>query len=552
MWSFRWPGRRSARTGTVAACAARFLRALRRMRAPGRRGGARCALGVLAVLLIVVASSVVSSVVSPSRLGITAEPVTRVLPFASDDVAAQQTALARLPAQYVAVTTLAHGEDIDAALRRLNLADPALQRTLRRDARARLLRTLGAGDDIQLRYDERRRLRALVVQIEDPASGAGAAAGAIAGSMAGSMARSMAGSMAGPAAGPVRGTRRIVVERAASGRFILSESFRPYDVYWRSRSGVIGTGFFTSMARAEVPGQIVAETLRLFRDRIDFRHGFQPGDAFRLVHEQLASDMGLARPGRILAVELQARGSWHRAIWHQPAQVSGIPWRDAAPVSDSATAHASAPTHASATAHAPTPATLPAVTGAGAGRYLTFEGVPLHAEPAWQMPVQTAGAIRVSSSFGIRLHPLSGDARHHEGVDLAAPRGTPVVAAAAGTIAFAGWRNGYGRLLVIRHAPPHSTYYAHLDSFAPGIREGRRVARGEAIAEVGSTGGATGPHLHFELRIADQPVDPSPALRQPATATALRGDALRAFRHAARPLLAQIARLRTLFPARES
>ncbi|MGI4983745.1 MAG: M23 family metallopeptidase, partial [Janthinobacterium lividum] len=407
-------------------------------------------------------------------------------------------------------------------LRRLGFADPALQHALRRDARAGPLRAVGAGNDMQLRYDERRRLRALIVQIEDPAPATGAGAGSP-NSSTGSPARSVAG------------VRRIAVERAASGRFTVSESFRPYDVYWRSRSGVIETGFFTSMARAGVPGQIVAGTLRLFRDRIDFRHGFRPGDAFRLIHEQLASDMGPNRPGRILAVELQARGSWHRAIWHRPAHVPDapdVPWRDAGPVA--------------------MPTTLPAF--GGAGRYLTFEGAPLHGEhreTAWHMPVQAPNAgARLSSAFGTRIHPLSGYSRQHQGIDLAAPRGTPVVAAAGGTITFAGWRNGYGRLLVVRHAPPYSTYYAHLDGFAPGIRAGRSVARGEPLGRVGSTGDATGPHLHFELRVADQPVDPTLALRQ-STPT-LQGDALRAFRRDARPLLAQIARLRILPADRES
>ncbi|MGI4860307.1 MAG: M23 family metallopeptidase [Janthinobacterium lividum] len=484
---------------------------------------ASCPRVASASIALSVALLITLSVVSSSNLGIAVGSVARALPVAAGDIAAQRTALARMPARYVAVTTLAHGEDIGAALRRLGFADTALQRALRRDARAgpsRALGTVGAGDDIQLHYDERRRLRALVVQLEDPAPAPGAVAAS-------------PGSFAGPMANAVAGVRRIAVERAASGRFTVSESFHPYDVYWRSRSGVIGTGFFTSMARAGVPGQIVAGTLRLFRDRIDFRHGFRPGDAFRLIHEQLASDMGSPRPGRILAVELQARGSWHRAIWHRPAHGPDMRWRDDGPAAPAM------------------PTTLPAL--AGEGRYLTFEGAPLHGETAWQMPVRasTAGA-RISSAFGMRIHPLSGYSRHHQGIDLAAPRGTPVVAAADGTIVFAGWRNGYGRLLVVRHAPPYSTYYAHLDGFAPGIRAGRPVARGEPLGRVGSTGDATGPHLHFELRAADRPVDPTLALRQSTPTPTLHGDALRAFRHDARPLLAQIARLRTLPTDRES
>ncbi|MCY0387352.1 M23 family metallopeptidase [Robbsia sp. Bb-Pol-6] len=491
-------------------------------RFPRTRRGAYVGLTTLVILVTL-------SIVSSSRLGVVDGYVTHVLPFPADDIATQQTALARMPAQYVAVTTLAHGEDIDAALRRMKLADPALQRTLRQDPDARTLRALGAGDDIHLRCDEQRRLQALVVQIESPVSKVSLTTG--------SGIRAMAGA--------VSGSRRVVVERTASGRFAVSETFQPHDAYWHFRSGVIGTGFFSSMARADVPGQIVAETLRLFRDRIDFRQGFRPGDAFHLIYEQLAGAMGPTRTGRLLAVELQARGTWHRAVWHPPARPPGEA-SPGTPPGDASPGGAS-PGEASRITAA---ATFPAVAGNG-GRYFTFEGAPLHREAAWHMPIRAPDAgARIASSFGVRIHPLSGYSRHHEGVDLAAPRGTAVAAAAPGTISFAGWRNGYGRLLVIRHAPPYSTYYAHLDSFAPGIRAGRPVARGETIGQVGSTGAATGPHLHFELRIADRPVDPMPELRQ--AATPLRGEALRAFRHAASPLLAQIARMRALPAGRES
>ncbi|MGI4985728.1 MAG: hypothetical protein ACRYGL_20750, partial [Janthinobacterium lividum] len=126
-----------------------------------RRGTSRPLAAPAIAIALPIALSIALSVVSSSNLGIAAGSVTRALPVAADDIAAQQTALARLPARYVAVTTLAHGEDIGAALRRLGFADPALQHALRRDARAGPLRAVGAGNDMQLRYDERRRLRAL-------------------------------------------------------------------------------------------------------------------------------------------------------------------------------------------------------------------------------------------------------------------------------------------------------------------------------------------------------------------------------------------------------
>lgn len=130
------------------------------------------------------------------------------------------------------------------------------------------------------------------------------------------------------------------------------------------------------------------------------------------------------------------------------------------------------------------------------------------AAPAHGLLWPVAG--RVSSGFGWRTHPVSGQPRLHAGVDLAAPLGTPVVAAAAGTVTWAGARGGYGLLVVIDHGGGLQTRYAHCSAI--DVRPGEHVAQGQLLARVGATGTATGPHLHLEIRVGGVARDPLGAL----------------------------------------
>jgi murein DD-endopeptidase MepM/ murein hydrolase activator NlpD len=115
---------------------------------------------------------------------------------------------------------------------------------------------------------------------------------------------------------------------------------------------------------------------------------------------------------------------------------------------------------------------------------------------------------RLSSSFGNRRHPVSGYNAMHKGVDFAAPRGTPIIAAGDGIITEAGWKGSYGRYVRIRHNGIYDTAYAHMSRLASGISRGSRVAQGQVIGYVGSTGRVTGAHLHYEVMVNNRQVNP--------------------------------------------
>jgi murein DD-endopeptidase MepM/ murein hydrolase activator NlpD len=120
---------------------------------------------------------------------------------------------------------------------------------------------------------------------------------------------------------------------------------------------------------------------------------------------------------------------------------------------------------------------------------------------------------RLMGGFGERQDPFSGEGAYHTGVDISAPNGTGVQASADGRVQYAGFYYGYGRLIIINHGNNYETYYAHLSKI--GVTEGQEVRRGEQLGNVGSSGRSTGPHLHYEVRIGNSPVNPYRFLNRP-------------------------------------
>jgi murein DD-endopeptidase MepM/ murein hydrolase activator NlpD len=122
-----------------------------------------------------------------------------------------------------------------------------------------------------------------------------------------------------------------------------------------------------------------------------------------------------------------------------------------------------------------------------------------------RMPLEDA---TLTSDFGMRTHPVLGSRRNHKGIDLAAPSGTPVYASADGVVGKAEWFSSYGNYIQIEHGGEMQTRYAHLSGYA--VAAGEQVRKGQLIGFVGSTGRSTGPHLHYEVRVAGAAVDPTP------------------------------------------
>jgi murein DD-endopeptidase MepM/ murein hydrolase activator NlpD len=143
---------------------------------------------------------------------------------------------------------------------------------------------------------------------------------------------------------------------------------------------------------------------------------------------------------------------------------------------------------------------------------------------------------RVSSGFGMRHHPIRGGWRAHKGIDYAAPTGTRVRAVADAVVEYAGIKGGYGNVVILRHNGQYSTVYGHLSRIM--VRRGARVAQNDTIGLVGQTGWATGPHLHYEFRIAGQARNPL-TIAMPAAAPVPR-EQLPAFEAIAQPLVARL------------
>lgn len=293
------------------------------------------------------------------------------------------------------------------------------------------------------------------------------------------------------------GAQYLSVARAGSRGFRASLQTLRKDVDWSMRSGQIGRNFFAAMQQAQVPPQVVAQIVKVFSGVVDFRRDVRPGDRFRIVFERVRRNQATVGFGRLLAVEVLNRGKLHQALWYEANQ-------------------------------------------GGSGDYYGFDGQPVRRSPM-RKPLDFT---RISSKFGGRVHPLSGNWIRHTGVDFAAPTGTKVVASGQGVVEFAGVRGGYGKLVIVNHTGGYATYYAHLSGFGAGIKRGTKVAQGRLVGYVGQTGWATGPHLHFELRRRNQPIDPLHATL--FGAPPLEGKQLQAFNRHADNLLERIDLIRSI------
>lgn len=235
---------------------------------------------------------------------------------------------------------------------------------------------------------------------------------------------------------------------------------KPVDTVKCVFAGTIENTLWNSLLKIDGTPELVVEFAEILRYDIDFFTECNNGDSFELLVDKLTVEGRLYRYGRIYAVHYKSKTE----------NVYGFYFQDPA----------------------------------GRWDYYNEKGQSLR-KTILRSPLSFA---KVSSHFGMRFHPILRINRPHHGVDYVAPRGTPVSAIADGTITKARWVNGYGNLVEIRHSGGLISRYGHLSGYGPGIKEGRFVRQGATVGYVGATGLATGPHLHFEIRQGEKPVNP--------------------------------------------
>ena len=224
--------------------------------------------------------------------------------------------------------------------------------------------------------------------------------------------------------------------------------------------GEIHTSFYLAAKQAGLSDRLVMEVAEIFAWDVDFALDVREGDRFSVIYEELYQPDGSASDGAILAAEFVNRGHAIRALRYED--------------------------------------------GRGHAGYYSPEGLSMR-KAFLRTPV---AFTRVSSGFGLRTHPLLHRLLQHNGVDYAAPHGTPVKATGDGVVVHVGRKGGYGKTVVLEHGALYTTVYAHLSRYASGLGRGDPVRQGQIIAYVGSTGLATGPHLHYEFRVRGQHRDP--------------------------------------------
>lgn len=222
-------------------------------------------------------------------------------------------------------------------------------------------------------------------------------------------------------------------------------------------SGTIDGSLYLAAREAGLNDQLTMELAGIFGWEIDFVYDVRKGDQFEVVYEELYLDGAKFGTGRILSARFVNRGEENIALLYTDSS--------------------------------------------GDSDYYSPNGKSMR-----KAFLRTPINARVSSPFNLqRRHPVLDVVRPHEGTDYGAPPGTPIKAAGAGRVQFAGWKGGYGRTVILKHGDNITTLYAHMSRLGKGINNGTRVKQGETIGYVGSSGMVTGPHLHYEFRLNGAP-----------------------------------------------
>jgi murein DD-endopeptidase MepM/ murein hydrolase activator NlpD len=228
----------------------------------------------------------------------------------------------------------------------------------------------------------------------------------------------------------------------------------------RTKTTIVGS-FYNTLMRRGLPKESINGLIKNFSYEIDFQRDIKAGDVVDVMYENKKTEEGkVVSKGNILYAMLKSDGKVIRHYRFEDAF--------------------------------------------GIARYYNEKGESI-VKRFLRTPVDGA---RISSRFGMRHHPIMGYSKMHQGVDFAAPTGTPIFAAGDGIVQYAGWRGGYGNMVEIKHNGTYSTAYAHASRIHPSIRRGARVRQGQIVAYVGSTGNSTGAHLHYEIKRYGRQINP--------------------------------------------
>ena len=258
--------------------------------------------------------------------------------------------------------------------------------------------------------------------------------------------------------------RRISLSRAGDGGFTAKERASAVTTRIAAVKGRIDGSLYLSAKRQGAPDEVIAGLAQMFAYDVDFQREIFGGDEFEAIFEVRYDETGrMIAGGDVLYGRLNWRGRSKEKGYYRFALEEG-----------------------------------------GRGDYFDASG-----ESARRLLMKTPiDGARLSSGFGTRRHPILGYAKAHKGVDFAAPRGTPIMAAGDGVVERAGPYGSFGNYVRIRHAQGYKTAYAHMHAIRKGVRAGARVRQGDVIGTVGSTGRSTGPHLHYEVHLKDKAVNP--------------------------------------------
>ena len=222
---------------------------------------------------------------------------------------------------------------------------------------------------------------------------------------------------------------------------------------------IILESLYRSAIEEKIPANIIIEFARIYGFQVDFQRDIRKKDGFQIMYEVFLDDKNnIIETGNILYANLKLSGENNSLYYFESKDDEG---------------------------------------------HYDKSGKSVQ-KALMKTPINGA---RLSSSFGMRKHPIDGFNKMHKGTDFAAPMGTPIMASGDGKIKKAGWCGGGGNCIVIKHNSTYQTVYAHMSKFAKGIRSGVKVKQGQTIGYVGSTGKSTGPHLHYEVIINGKKVN---------------------------------------------